>query len=88
MGERPKYKWEQGTPIIPTTKNVTKIISASTEEYAPIFKTLMETGLMPYELSQVKQRDIDLERGIVNARGFKGHSSRTFKKNTGNDSHA
>ncbi|MDH5754603.1 MAG: site-specific integrase [Candidatus Bathyarchaeota archaeon] len=55
-----------------------KIISAS-KKYATIFKTLMETGLMPYELSQVEQRDIDLERGILSARGYKGHASRTFK---------
>ena len=39
----------------------------------------METGLMPYELSQVTQKDIDFERRTLNARGCKGHASRTFK---------
>jgi len=63
---------------IPTKENITKIITAS-KKYAPIFKTLLETGLMPYELLQVTKTDIDLERGILNARGYKGHASRTFK---------
>jgi integrase len=76
--KQPYYHTERKIPTIPTRENIMKIISTA-KKYAPIFKTLMETGLMPYELSQVEQRDIDLERGIINARGFKGHTSRTFK---------
>jgi integrase len=76
--KRPYYKSERRIPTIPTRENLMKIIS-NAKKYAPIFKTLMETGLMPYELSQVEQRDIDLERGILSARGYKGHTSRTFK---------
>jgi len=76
--KQPYYYTERKIPTIPTRENIMKIISAS-KKYASIFKTLMETGLMPYELSQVEQRDIDLERGILNARGYKGHTSRTFK---------
>ena len=76
--KQPYYHTEPKMRIIPTRENIMKIISAS-KKYATIFKTLMETGLMPYELSQVQQQDIDLERGILNARGYKGHTSRTFK---------
>ncbi len=76
--KQPFYKVTRKIPMIPTHENLMKIISTC-KKYAPIFKTLMETGLMPYELSQVTQRDIDLERGILNARGFKTHYSRTFK---------
>jgi integrase len=76
---KPAYRRVQRKiPIIPTKENLMKIISTC-KKYAPIFKTLMETGLMPYELSQVEQRDIDLERGILSARGYKRHTSRTFK---------
>jgi integrase len=75
---QPYYHTERKIPTIPTRENIMKVISAS-KKYASIFKTLMETGLMPYELSQVEQRDIDLERGILSARGYKGHASRTFK---------
>jgi integrase len=76
--KRPTYKLQRKIPKIPTRENLMKIISAS-KKYATIFKTLMETGLMPYELSQVTQADIDHERGILNARGYKSHYSRTFK---------
>lgn len=76
--KRPNYKYERKIPTIPTRENIMKVISAS-KKYAPIFKTLMETGLMPYELSKVEQRDIDFERRILSARGYKGHASRTFK---------
>jgi integrase len=34
---------------------------------------------MPFELARVSLKDIDLEKGALNARGFKGHSSRVFK---------
>lgn len=75
---QPYYKVERKIPIILTRENIMKVISAS-KKYATVFKILMETGLMPHELSQVQQRDIDLERGILSARGYKSHKSRTFK---------
>ncbi|MGB9134569.1 MAG: tyrosine-type recombinase/integrase [Candidatus Bathyarchaeia archaeon] len=76
--KRPRYKHERQIPKIPTRENIMKVISHA-KKYAPIFKTLMETGLMPYELSQVESKDIDFERGTLNARGYKGHASRAFK---------
>ena len=75
---RPKYKFERQMPTIPTRENLMKIISTA-KKYATIFKTLMETGLMPYELSKVEQKDINFETRILSARGYKGHTSRTFK---------
>jgi integrase len=79
--ERPKYRHSKRIPFVPTKENIMKIISSRNGKYPTIFKILMETGLMPYELSQVKPTDIDTERGILNARGFKSHKSRTFKLN-------
>jgi len=55
-----------------------KVVSAS-RKYAVIFKVLMETGVMPYELSRVEAKDIDFDRCTASVRGFKGHASRTFK---------
>jgi len=74
----PHYKHERSLPVIPTRENIMKVISAS-RKYATIFTVLMETGLMPYKLSQVELRDIDFDRRILSARGFKGHASRNFK---------
>jgi len=76
---RPRYKWERKIPLIPTTQNVDKIISASTPKYATIFTILKETGLEGHELVTMTRNDIDSERGIITARGCKGHNSRAFK---------
>jgi integrase len=76
---KPKYKSERKIPKIPTTEAINKIISIASKKYATIFKILMETGVMPYELSNVTLRDIDLEKGTLSVQGFKGHASRIFK---------
>ena len=55
-----------------------KVISAS-KKYAVIFKTLMDCGMMPYELSMVNRNDIDFDRRVISVRGFKGHASRTLR---------
>jgi len=75
----PYYKWERKTPLIPTTENIYKIISASSEKYATIFTILEETGLEGKELETIQRKDIDSEQAIINAQGCKGHNSRSFR---------
>jgi len=77
--KRPYFKWERKIPLIPTTENINKIISASTPKYATIFTILTETGLEAHELATMERKSIDLTQGIINARGCKGHNSRSFK---------
>ena len=77
--KRPKYKWERKIPLIPTTANIDKIISASSKKYATIFTILKETGLEGHELATTKRTHIDSEQGIINAQGCKGHNSRSLK---------
>jgi integrase/recombinase XerD len=77
--EKPRYKWERKIPLIPTTENINKIISASTEKYAIIFTILAETGLETQELATIERTSIDTERGIINATGCKHHNSRSIK---------
>jgi integrase len=77
--EKPKYRWEQQKPKIPSTETLNSIIERASKKYATIFKILMECGMSPYELSQITLKDMDLEKGLINCRGYKGHSSRTFK---------
>jgi len=76
---KPKYKWERKIPLIPTTADVDKIISASTPKFATIFTILKETGLEGCELASTTRQYIDGERGIINAQGCKGHNSRSIK---------
>jgi len=80
--QAPRYKWEQKAPIIPTTANVEKIITASTKRYATIFTILAETGAEGQELHNVSKKDIDTEQGIISITGTKGHASGTYKLKT------
>jgi len=77
--EKPRYRVKEKIPLIPTTANVDKIISASTKKYATIFTILKETGLEAHELAIMQRQDIDSEQGIITAQGCKGHAPRTFK---------
>jgi len=77
--EMPRFKWIETIPIIPTTANVEKIISASTKRYATIFIILKETGAEGQELHNVSKKDIDMEQGIISIKGTKGHASGTYK---------
>jgi len=76
---RPSYKWDRKIPLIPTTANIDKIISASTRKYATIFTILKETGLEGHELATTTRQHIDSEQGIISAQGCKGHNSRAIK---------
>jgi hypothetical protein len=49
--EKPTYRWERKIPLIPTTANSYKIISASSKKYGTIFTILEETGLEGQELA-------------------------------------
>ena len=80
--KRPYFKWERKIPLIPTTENINKIISASTPKYATIFTILTETGLEAHELATMERKNMDTTQGIINARGCKGHNSRSFKLKT------
>ena len=75
------FKYQRKIPLIPTSENVNKIISASTKKYATIFRILDETGLEGEELASMTRNSIDEKQGIINAQGCKGHKSRSFKLN-------
>jgi len=77
--KKPRYKPKVKVPLVPTTANVNKIISASTKKYATIFTILAETGLEAHELATITREDIDTEKGIMTAEGCKGHAPRSFK---------
>ena len=80
--QKPTYKWERKIPLIPTTENIYKIISASSQKYATIFTILEQTGVETQELATTNRTDIDAEQGIINVQGCKGHNSRSFKLKT------
>ncbi|MGA3191311.1 MAG: site-specific integrase [Candidatus Bathyarchaeia archaeon] len=79
---KPYYKTEEKTPLIPTTENVNAIIDTATEHYSIIFTLLAEIGAEGKELENVSQADIDHEQGLISIRGHKGHASGTYKLKT------
>jgi integrase len=77
--ERPRYKWEQNKPKIPSEEVLNRIIAACGWKYSVVFTLLKETGAMPREISGVSLKDIDFDRETITIRGRKGHASRTIK---------
>lgn len=77
--EKPYYKYEPKTPLIPTTENAYKIINSATRRYATIFSIMAETGIEGAELHGITRKDIDAEQGIISVQGHKGHESGTYK---------
>jgi hypothetical protein len=76
--ERPKYDVRNPTPIIPTTNQVEKIISASTFRFATIFTLMKEIGVEGEELHQTHRRQFDPTTRALAIVGLKKHDSKTY----------
>jgi hypothetical protein len=60
--EKPKYKWNLKATIIPTTDQVNKIISATTQKLATIFKLMAEIGVEGEELHRTHRNQFNPTR--------------------------
>jgi integrase len=80
--DKPKYKWHLGIPIIPTTSQVNKIISASTIRYATIYTLMTETGVEGEELHETHRNQFDQTQNILQIKGLKGHGDNNYKLKT------
>jgi hypothetical protein len=77
--EKPKYKWNLKVPIIPTSDQVNKIISATTKKFATIFKLMAEIGVEGEELHQTHRNQYEPTQKIMNIKGLKGHDSANYQ---------
>jgi len=77
--EKPRYKWHLGIPIIPTTSQVNKIISASTERFATIYTLMTETGVEGEELHETHRNQYDQTQKLLQIKGLKGHGDNNYK---------
>jgi hypothetical protein len=77
--EKPSYKWIQGTPLIPTTDQVNKIISATTTKLATIFKLMAKVGVEGEELHQAHRSHFDPSQKLITIKGLKGHGTANCK---------
>lgn len=76
---KPRYRRESRLPRVPTAEAISKIIARASWRYATIFCVLRDTGMMPEELHRTSLRDVDLEKGLINAPGCKGHKARVLR---------
>lgn len=77
--DKPHVKCQSKPVIIPTTEQVTKIISASSSKYSTIFLIMAETAAEPEELRQTPIEQIDLQQGIITLNGTKQHNNGMVK---------
>ena len=77
--QKPRYKCSSPTPIIPTTKQVERIISASTPKFAVIYKVMTATAVGGEELHRTHRNQYDPTQGILSIKGLKGHDSANYK---------
>ena len=80
--EKPRFKWENHIPIIPTTSQVNKIISASTERFATIYTLMTETGVEGQELRETHRNQYEATQKILQIKGLKGHGDNNYKLKT------
>jgi integrase len=64
---------------MPTTDQVNKIISATTQKFATIFKLMAEIGVEGEELHQTHRNQFDTTQAIISIKGLKGHGSANYK---------
>ena len=77
--EKPRYQKSKRLPKVPSKEAIDKIIARASWRKATLFCVLRDTGMAPAELHKTRMRDIDLERGVIQALGLKGHQPRVLK---------
>ena len=76
--QRQHFKYELPAPIMPTSSQVNRIISATTQKYATIFKLMTKTAVEPEELHRTHRNQFDPTQNVITIKGLKGHSSQAY----------
>jgi len=76
--QKPRFKCAETIPIIPTTKQVDRIISASTHKFATMYKLMTETAVEGEELHQTNRNQYDKSQRLITIKGLKGHASANY----------
>ena len=76
---KPRYHRDHKLPQVPTTEELSIIISHASKKYALIYSIIRDTGLRPIEASNITPSHIDLERGTINVMSAKHGKPRIVK---------
>lgn len=77
--EMPFFKRKSQPPYVPTTEEITILISNSGTKYCMIFSILRDTGMRPIELVRCKLKWLDLKRGLIRVMTAKYGAGRNLK---------
>jgi integrase len=77
--EKPYYERYDKLPKIPKEEKLNMLIANAGRKYALILSMMKDLGTRPIELTWLKVKDIDLERGTVNITTAKYGKGRTLK---------
>jgi integrase len=76
---KPFYDRYDKLPKIPSEEKLNMIIASSSKKFALILSMMKDLGTRPVELTWLKVKDIDLEKGIVTITSAKHCVGRTLK---------
>jgi len=77
--EQPLIKRSSQPPYIPTTEELTALVSDAGKKYSLILNVLKDTGMRPIEIERTKLKWLDLNRGSINVETAKHGNGRTLK---------
>jgi integrase len=77
--KQPIIKRSSQPPYIPTTEEITALISDAGKKYSLILTVLKDTGMRPIEIERTKLKWLDLNRGTINVETAKHGNGRTLK---------
>jgi integrase len=76
---KPLIRRSSQPPYVPTTEEITILISDAGKKYSLILSILRDTGMRPIELERSKLRWYDLKRGSVNVETAKYGNARILR---------
>jgi integrase len=77
--KKPFYDRYDKLPKIPSEEKLNMIIARSSKKFALILSMMKDLGTRPIELTWLKVKDIDLEKGVVTITSAKHCVGRTLK---------
>ena len=77
--QQPIIKRSSQPPYVPTTEEITALVSDAGKKYSLILNVMKDTGIRPIEIERTKLKWLDLNRGTINVETAKHGNGRTLK---------
>lgn len=77
--QKPIIKRSSQPPYVPTTEELTAIISDAGKKYSMLLSVLKDTGMLPVEIERTRKKWFDQTRGAINVETAKHGNGRTLK---------